>query len=255
MAIVKRENKVQKPTKETTQEETQTPETSKEETKEVAVKETAAPPIVSDGVEVPTIKSLENAIDPVDLGTMLRRAVGASGGIVLDNKVNFGEYIDVQIVSTSARHMVTPVAEMSDKDARKLCRASYDGGLTIPGFDGGPPIPVEDWIEEMKKAGYEANSVSKYLDIFGIIFSSDKNQDKIDDAELVQISVSPTAVRIFNAFIMQIPLKVARGQIMKSHQNCIRVVAEAVTGDFNYTVLKFQSTPLSILENYIPVIA
>lgn len=242
-----------------TPDEVETPkETMKEkevETKEVAVRNTNNAVVESNGLpDMPSLASLENALDPVDFGNLFPRVVGSNGAVVLNGKKSLGEYIDVQVLSTSDRWMVTPDAEQSDKKAKKLCRASYDG-KTIPGWDGGDPIDIEDWKKEIEDAGYAVNPVGKYKDIFCSVFNADKNADIAEEAGIVQVSVSPSAVKGLRAFIMQTKLKVARGQMLKSHQNCIRIKAEAVTGDINYTYLNFKVVPLDILEDYEPVLA
>ncbi len=221
------------------------------EIKEVAVKAKQEVAVVTD--DAPSLASLEDAFDPIEFGNTFPRVVGASGGVKCDT-LQFGEYIDIQVVSKSDRWMVTPKASQSDKQAKRLCRASYDG-KAIPAVSEPEHILIEDYIDgEMAEAGYKPNNVGKYKDLYALIFSADKNVEEAEELGLVQISVSPTAVKALNAFIMQTKFKVKRGQMLASHQNCIRVQAEARSGDSgDYTVLTFKTVPIDVVKTYTPI--
>jgi hypothetical protein len=201
----------------------------------------------------PALTSLENAYDPEEFGNVFPRLVGANGAIcVSGDTLNFGEFIDVQVLSHSDRWMVTPDADAKDKQAKKFCRASYDG-KTIPDRDGGPSVTIEDYIASVD--GYEFNPVSKYKDIFALVFNSHKNAEEAAEKGIVQISVSPSVLKDLRAFMMQTKLAVMTKRMLPSHQNCLRIRAEAKSNDNgNYTVLKFEHVPLDVAQLYTPVI-
>jgi len=255
-------NKVKKPTTETAAKPAE--ETTQESAKEAAPEETAqgAPaevPATTAGTDVstdvlpqaPSIKSLENVFDAKEYGNLFDRVVGSNGSLVCGDII-MGEFIDVQVLSTSDRWMITPDAEQSDKKAKKLCRASYDGKV-IPGLDGEPDITIDEWKEEIENAGYEPNKVSKYRDVFAVIFNAEKNADKAKELGVVQISVSPTSSRQLKKFTMQTMLFERQGKMVPSHRHCMRVVAVSHTGDMSYTTTDFKPVPLDVLAEYTPV--
>lgn len=227
---------------------------SKPEGKEVATKTSAPAPVIG-GVksDVPSIASLENAFDPEEYGNVFPRIVGTNGAIKVSGETtSFGKFIDVQVLSTSDRWMITPDADNKDKEAKKFCRASYDG-RTIPDRDGGPSITIEEYIASVDD--YDFNPVSKYKDVFGIIFNADENSDIAGGKGIVQISVSPTAVKSIKAFIMQTNLYVLSGKMLATHQNCMRFRAEAKSNDSgDYTILTFEPVPLDVLSGYTPIV-
>ena len=260
---LKRNNKVEpvkKEVQESRPEETEPQEAPKEApnetpTKEVAVKESSE--VVIHTTDMPSIESLKDSLDARDFGNLFPRIVGSNSMLICKKgteQKSLGTFIDVQVISTSARWMVTPKSEPGDKKAQKLCRASYDGKV-IPGWDGEPDMPIEEWIQEIKNAGYPPNNVSKYTDIFCSIFNAEKEAKYAEEVGIVQVSVSPTAVKTLRAFTIQTPLMIARGQMLKTHQNCMRITSLGITGDTNYTVLEFTTVPIDIVTQYSPVLA
>jgi hypothetical protein len=225
-----------------------------EESTEVATTTAAAPPAVTTGA-APTIRSLENALDARQFGNLFPRVVGSNGLVCKKDRKStpFGDFIDVQVISTSERWMVTPDAEQTDVAARKLCRASYDG-LNIPGWKGEPDIPIEEYNEEIIAAGYEPNPLGCYKDIFCSIFNADKNLDYALNVGLVQVSVSPTSIKSLDGYLAQVKFKVAAGTVLKTHQNCLRIVGVSVSGDTTYTVTDFEPVPLEVAQAYTPVL-
>jgi len=269
-----RTNKTTMPETET-EETTVNQETQKEEetmtetTTEVAVSAPKEVAVVGERI-APSLMSLENKLNPEEFGNLFPRIVGSNGAACVSGAggIIFGKYIDVQVLSLSDRWMVTPVAEQNDKGAKKLCRASYDGKNIID--REGNSITVESYIESIQKAVdtkgnplflnpktgkvYEFNAVSKYRDIFGVIFNSDANADKANELGIVQISVSPTAMKQLKAFSMQAPLFIMRGLMAKTHQDCIRLEADPKSGDSgNYTIFNFKTVPMDVINGYSPV--
>ena len=267
MAIRKRENKVEVPAEpnevpsEVTQEEETAEEKTAEErvqTREVTVKKEATPPAVLADV-APSLASLDRYFDPVKYSGVFPKIVGSNGSILADN-LSLGEFIDVQVVSISPRWSVTPKAKQTDKAAKKLCRYSFDG-KTIPDRDGGSSMDITDWIKEIEATpdadnsgkNYKANSVQRYLDVFCLIFNADKNSDKAMDLDIVQVQISPSAVSTLERLIIQTKITIKRGRMLPSHQNCIRIEAEAHTGDISYTLLKATVVPVGEVVDYTPI--
>jgi hypothetical protein len=198
------------------------------------------------------IIKLKNALDPDTYGNVFPRLVGSNGAIINDNLI-LGSFIDIQVVSYSDRWMITPVADQKDKEARKFCRASYDG-KTIPDKDGGDAMLIEEYVDSQARF-YKEFKTSKYLDVFGIIFNSEKNAEAGKKLGVVQISFSPTAIKPFNAFLAQCRMNVGRGYFLPTHADFMRIEAELVIGDSqNWTVLKTGFVPIDAVGAYEPVL-
>lgn len=231
---------------------------------EVPVVQSAfAPPAVSTGAAAPTFESLRNRLDPVSYGNIFPRIVPGPGLIQTDSKIQLGTYIDIQVVSISDRWMYAPEADMKkDPGSKNYCRASYDG-KNIPDRDGGPSMTLaeyEEFAAELRRARkeepYTRWKLSKYLDIFGVIFNAEPSKLEIAmNLNMVQASVSITAIKGFNAFFVQSQLSVARGRLPADKQNCMRIGVKAMTnnrGD-DYSILIPELVPLDILAKYTPV--
>jgi len=262
------ETKVEEPTTETpAAQETQAPEPTPAPE---APKKPAAPPATRPATavgahtgDIVSFIKLKNALDPEEYGNTFPRIVPAAGQIRTDSKIQLGTFIDIQVVSTSDRWMYAPVADMSkDPDSTKFCRASYDG-KTIPDRDGGPSMTFEEWEEQAAdiavktgKTPYAEWKLAKYLDVFAIIFNADsKFVETAKKIGMVQISVSSTATKAFQAFFMQGPLNVNRGLLPFDKQTCMRIVAEARSNanKQDYSVLVPELVPEEILAAYTPV--
>ena len=252
---------------ETTINETIAPETKssdftepKEETTAVHV---SAPAPVASGNYAPTPESLRNHLDPVTYGNVFPRIVPGPGLIQTDSKIQLGTYIDIQVVSISDRYMYAPEADMKkDPGSKNYCRASYDA-VSVPDRDGGPSMTLaeyEEFAAELRRARkeepYTKWKLTKYMDVFGVIFNAEPSKLEIAlNLNMVQISISTTAIKAFTAHFMQIPLSVARGRLPADKQNCMRIGVKAMTnnrGD-DYSILIPELVPLDILAKYTPV--
>jgi hypothetical protein len=217
---------------------------------QVAVKEQAAPPAVQ-GTAMPSIAELENKWNPEEVGNLFPRIIGTNGALFSDG-VSFGEWIDVQVYSHSSRLFITPVADQSDKDAKFYCRASYDG-KTIPDRDGGDPMTIDEYAESISDT-YEEVKRSTYHDVYCVILGADKNADKAAASNILQLSISPTSIKGFKAFMLQTKLAVLRGQMIPSHQNCLRVHAVPMSKNGqNYVMTSFSAIPLDVVKGYTPI--
>jgi len=220
---------------------------------EVVVRKQAAAPAVA-VEEAPSLISLRDAFPGNEFGTAIPRLVPASGKVkIAGTTTMLGTFIDIQVISVSDRWMVTPVADQKDKEARKFCRASFDGS-TIPDRDGGASMTIDEYTKSVDE--YEEFDVKKYLDIFAIIIRSGDEvfQEKVEQMGIVQISCSPTTIAPYTAFEKQTPLMLARGMMVKSHQNCIRLNATAKSNESSdWSVFEFNVVPLKDLEGYTPI--
>lgn len=204
----------------------------------------------------PPFAALKDAFDQLVYGNTFLRMTGGNGAVIDQEKRNFGSYIYIQVLSFNDRWMVTPQLSNSATEAEKrkakfACRASYDG-KTIQDRDNGEDIPIREYTEN--HPDFDDWKTTKYMDVYGIIFGSEKNSNIVGDLGIVQVSVSQTAIRNFDAFFKQSPLWVMRGMLPASHQNCMKIEAEGKTNDSgNYTIFKPGLVPAEVLLRYTPV--
>jgi len=220
--------------------------------KAVALKKQAAVPASVEGA-APTLMSLRNAMNGEEFGTNLTRLVPASGSVkVAGTPKVLGKFVDVQLVSSSDRWFITPVADPKDKDAKKFCRPSYDG-KTIPSRDGEAQT-IEEYTNSVEE--YDEFDVKKYLDLYVLVIrAGDPDMQEIVEAfDLIQVSVSPTAAPMYRTFEKLGKLRVMRGLSKAETQNCFRITATAKSNDSSdWTVFEFNPIPLNDLEGYVPV--
>lgn len=267
MAI--RTNKVEVPSNEiqndtTTVNETEV-ETSAPETKAEAPVQASAPAVRTPqavavaGDAAPTFTSMFDALDPEVYGNVFKRLVGGNGAIMDQDKRVLGEWVDVQVYSVcDHRWMITPAkyangekVDAKDNNAKYACRASYDGKTILD--REGERISIEDYHASLVKE-YSEWKLSKYMDIYGIILGSAKNQEIATELGIVQASISPTAIKAFTNFFMQSRLSVVRGLMAADKQNMLRLIAEGKSNDGgNYTIIKPGHIPLDVLAGYTPL--
>ena len=228
-------------------------EKPKAEEKKVVVKEQAPLPEVFEDA-APSLVSLKNSMDPSEFEGVFPRVTGKGTGLMCE-ALSLGGWIDMQVVSHSERTFVTPGKNLDDLNY--LCRASYDHHTVLKSRETGERCTIDEYkdfiIEEYGDKGVKDPEAQLYNDIFGVIFGADKNFDKAELLNMVQVSISPTAVKFWKQFVAQAPIAVMRKQMPKSHQNCVRVVAEAATGKKSgksYIAVRFEVVPPEVLAAY-----
>ena len=214
----------------------------------------AAPPAVAVPKDVPSLESLLNKWSTDEVGNVFPRAVGSQGAILVDN-VSLGEFVDVQVYSHNARYMVVPISDIpNDPKVKPLCRASYDG-KNVYDRESGQDLPIEEYAASIEKQFPKGVKVSKYWDLYVSIFNSHKNLEVAKAKAVIQISVSPTAIKDWQAFARTTRFRELQGVMLPTHRNCMRVVAELKSKDSNnYTVLSFHPVPLDVLAGYTPLL-
>ena len=253
-----RKNKTKKFEEVTTQE-TAAAEEMVEEAVETTVEEKEMAPVEKQNDQIvakamkrtaPTLVSLRNQLNPEEFGTGLRRLKAGSGSVETTNGEDLGRWVDVQVLSSSERYMITPISDDDDTAAAAFCRASYDG-KTIPDIDGGEPTPIEEYIKSVED--YEFNKMKKYLDIFCIVLGCENKQieTEVQQWDMCQISISPTGVQAYRIFEKSVGLAVARGLAREDRQDCLRMEATKKQGKVrSYTVLQPVNIPSEVSEKY-----
>jgi len=250
---------VNEPEVETSAHETQAETKVQTQAPAPAVRAPSAVAVAVVGNEAPTFTALFDALDPEEYGNVFKRLVGGNGAIMDQDKRVLGEWVDMQVYSVcNHRWMITPAKyangqpiDAKDNKAKFACRASYDGKTILD--REGDRISIEDYHASMVKE-YSEWKLSKYMDIYGIILGSDKNQAIGAELGIVQASISPTATKAFTNFFMQSRLSVVRGLMAADKQNMLRLIAEGKSNDGgNYTIIKPGHIPLDVLAGYTPL--
>jgi hypothetical protein len=114
-------------------------------------------------------------------------------------------------------------------------------------------MTIEEYAESIKDT-YEEVERSIYRDVYCVVLDADKNADIAVSSNILQLSVSKTAVKGFLAFVRQTKLSVLRGQMLPSHQNCLRVTAIPMERDGkNWVQMGFSAIPLDVVKGYTPI--
>ena len=253
MALLK--NRVANPeeTNQLNEKENEETETMKEETTAVATTQQAAPPAESTGPVMPTIAELENRWDPLEYDSAFNRIIGTNGALqISEEELVLGEWIDVQVYSYNYRLSIMPdVDTKKDPDAKFCYRPSFDG-KTIVDRESGDSMTIDEYCDSVEE--YDDWKKSEYKDIYVIVLNSHKNADKAIAAGVLKVQVSPTSLKGFKGFAKQGNLFVARGLMLPSHRNCMRINAESVSKNGNnWVMMKFEPIPVDEVTKYTPV--
>ena len=201
------------------------------ETKEVVVKKKGNVPATT-GTPVNVIKDYENALPPVEFGTLPR--IKASNGEFLDDENNsLGKEFEFTLISFNDNWAITP--NVNDVSANKFCRFSYDGNE----LNDGSGTTVEEWMDELRGEGFENPSKKKYIEVVCILDDAEDDNENI--GEMVQLSLSPQSVKKFDAYKLQCMVKMAKGMITAEDASKITAKARNKTfGTNTFTVFTFK---------------
>lgn len=237
------------------EEQTETTETAAPEVPAAQPQAQAAPPAVAGPNNVPSLESLRDKWDSDEVGNVFPRAVGSQGAIIIDSKISCGEYVDIQVYSHGTRFMVVPISDVqNDPKVKPLCRASYDGENVFD-RESGQEISIEDYAASIEKQFPKGVKVSKYHDIFASIFNCHKNLAEAQAKAVIQLSVSPTAIKDWQAFVKTTRFRELQGVMLPSHRNCVRITAEVKMKDGQqFTIMTFGPVPLDVLAGYTPIL-
>lgn len=206
-------------------------------------------------VKVPTLLSLLNKWSTDDVGNVFPRLVGTNGALFVE-KLSLGEWANVQVFSHNERWMVVPLSEiLNDPKVKKFCRASYDG-KTVFDRESGVGISIDEYASSIKDTFPKGVKIGKYHDIYCTVFASQKNAEEAKKKAILQVSVSPTAVKDWQAFIRTAQFRELQGTMLPSHRNCLRLVADPRSTETaqNYVAIVFQTVPLEDLAGYTPIL-
>lgn len=160
------------------------------------------------GKTLSAFKAQHHAIDletveDIGQGTM-PKIVADRGGFSADSK-EYGDELDVELVSFNERVVITPGVE--GEEAKQLLRYSYDGQT----ISGEPDVTITSYISDLKEAGFHRAESKKYIDLWVMPTRSQLvGEIPEDERELVQVQLSPSSVREWNKFLLQTSVKMGR---------------------------------------------
>lgn len=145
-------------------------------------------------------------VEDIGQGTM-PKIVADRGGFSADDK-EYGDEIDVELVSFNDRLVITPGVD--GEEAKQLLRYSYDGQTLA----GEPDVTVASYVADLKDAGFPRAEAKKYIDLWVMPIRSQVDGDIAEeDRDLVQVQLSPSSVREWNKFMLQASVKMSRAGV------------------------------------------
>ncbi len=172
----------------------------------------------------------QNALPAIDFGVLPR--IKASNGAAMDGDDNrLGETFQMTLISFNDNYVVTPGVD--DAKSTEFVRYSLDG-VTI---DSTGQL-VSDYINELKTVeGYKDAEMKNYLDVIGILNSSEKPSEHLGN--MVQVSMSPQSRKSFEAYRLQQSVKIKMGRAVEEGSEELTFKAVVKTMG-NYTFTSFQ---------------
>jgi hypothetical protein len=199
-----------------------------DEEKAVAVKPTALPPATRQKVQGMVLSSLENALPPLDFGTLPRFKASPMG--IKGEEGTLGSTCTVTIISFNNLFAVAPNTDGAPND---LCKFSVDG-VTLSDGTGS----VEDYLEELK-IDWPKASAKRYVELVGILDDAEKDHEEIGN--MVTFSLSPMSVKSFERYRLQATVKMGRNaQVTEEELSRVKITAKAKSfGKNDFTMLDF----------------
>jgi len=207
-----------------------TPEVEpKREEKAVAVKKKAAAP-AKVGIVKP-LDAFENALPPIDFGTLPR--VNAKQSEIYCEDGSLGKNIEVTILSFNNSFAVSPNDNAAPKDA---CKFSYDGVE----LNDGSGTTVAEHLAMLKEDGWEKAAAKRYVEVIAMLDDAETDSEEIGG--MVQLSLSPQSVKQFDRYQLGCMVKLAHGTIEAESLSRMRVTAKVKTfGSNTFTMMQFSS--------------
>jgi hypothetical protein len=198
----------------------------------VAVKQAAPAPMVSrpKPKHVAILAELENGI-VLDFG-VLPKLKASNGNIIDGDGKLLGGSAVVEIESWNKQYVVGPNANEAPNELAKYthCRDGFEDGSGT----------LEDYVAELKAAGWQNAGVKEYFEVIGTLVSSEKPSDLA--GELVMLQLSPTSVKEFEGYRLKTSFSIARGKLPECAGSTVIVKADVVTAKGNtWTKFSFKA--------------
>lgn len=182
---------------------------------------------------VDPLKGLENAFR-VEYDTL--RNLVITNGNVMDKDTNkaLGDVIGMELLSFQSQWVVSPGVD--GEEAKEHVRYSDDGKTTSKGED------CNEYLADLKAAGYPDAKISERTVICGSIFEPGKMKDMKDS--LVQINLPPTSKAAFQRYRMDQAFKIGKDLIDGAGAERIKLECTLTTrGTNTWTVADFSRWP------------
>lgn len=175
--------------------------------------------------------SLKDALR-VEWDTLTR--MKANQGRISADKINFGEWVELQLLSWQDNWLVSPG---SDADEAKAFAKYSDDGKVIK--DTGEDINV--YLKRLQDLGYKDARVGKRCVLAFELLDCEKDAE-VDVGTLFQTDLAPTSRASFERYRIQAALDIGKGRATGDDVICIRATATVKTGgggSKEYTMLEF----------------
>jgi hypothetical protein len=218
---------------------------------ETSVVVTRPKPSVQGTVPAPPLLSLRHEGAPIHA---VEATIKIDGMDIVEkvSKLNFGSWLDIQVIATYPRYQVQPDCQMGHPN-NKYYRESYDK-LTIAsdGDEGG--LLITEYMSELEDVCEFKKQLGHRLDIYAILLGADK-PEAAKKAEgqwtIVRIDMSKAGIPSYAGLETTSNIAIARGTLPIDKQNCVRLSAAKKQGKTtSYTHLNAGLIPVDTLENY-----
>ena len=174
--------------------------------------------------------SLKDALR-VEWDTLTR--MKANQGRIAADKLNFGEWVELQLMSWQDNWLVSPG---SDADEAKAFAKYSDDGKTIK--DTGEDINA--YLKRLQDLGYKDARIGKRCVLAFELMDCEKDAE-VEVGTLFQTDLAPTSRASFERYRIQAALDIGKGRATGDDVICMRATATVKTGGGNkeYTMLEF----------------
>lgn len=162
------------------------------------------------------------ALKPVDVAALTRLKSG-SGNIKDENGVDYGRYVEMQLLSYHDSWTISPGSD--NDESKDKVRYSLDG-KTIDGTGES----VDEYIAFIKSeagGGYNNANKKQYLILAGILSDCEKSKEKV--SSVVQVSLAPKSGATFVNYHMQLSVQVMQSKRDIKGAEMIRLDATAAS--------------------------
>lgn len=179
------------------------------------------------------LDAMFEAMGVVKFGTF--PVIKASNGRLKDGSNNdFGTFVNFRPVSWRYRYCIT--TGESSAAGKKYFRVS-DDNISL---NDGSGVTVEDYLAELREAGYQNASVKAYIDVVCLFLGSEKPVDSFNEGDMAIIALSPQSVLRWDNLRLSSPIKIAAGIVKPEDYLNLRASAKPEAFKNNeFTVIEF----------------
>lgn len=185
---------------------------AKKASKEVVATPRGGAVATSAGKVVMPLAEFKEALPPFDFGT-LPKIKADQGSLDHEDDGDIGNGAVIELVSLNTRYVVG--ANDNSADYATTSRHSTDGET----LNDDPGTTVGDWIQELKDEDWPKAGMKKYIDLVGILESTEEKCSDIGN--MVTFQCSPESIKMLDRLDLNI-LTANRGKTPAEIQEALR---------------------------------